>query len=280
MGQAGRGRQLALWLGCATLVAALTGCGNGSEPQSQGDPFQRIPHARSFKDERANASPRWEKLGTLKGVGDATRQLEVTRGALQWRAQWTCRKGSLTVRVDPPPATREALIDASCPGKGEGYAVETGTVTLNVDASGPWTMALEQQVDTPLAEPPLTAMRSPGADVIAEGNFYEIERPSKGRALLYRLADGRLALRFAPLQTSPNTGLFVWVSSATRPRTTAQAFRSRHHQIKALKSTSGEQNYVLPRSIAPAEVRSVVIWCEPIRIAYAAASLKPRQRPV
>ncbi|MDQ4149236.1 MAG: DM13 domain-containing protein [Actinomycetota bacterium] len=254
----------------------LAGCGDESEGQPKGDPFQRIPHARSFKDARANASPRWEKLGVLNGVGDATRQLEVTNGALQWRARWTCRKGALTVRVDPPPATREALIDASCPGKGEGYAVETGTVTLNVQASGPWTMALEQQVDTPLAEPPLAAMSSPGSQVIAEGNFYEIERPSKGRALLYRLADGRLALRFAPLQTSPNTGLFVWVSSATRPRTTAQAFKSRHRQIRALKSTSGQQNYLLPKSIAPDQVRSVVIWCEPIRIAYAAASLKPR----
>ncbi len=276
MGQTGRSRRVALGLACGFVLALVPACGGSDDEEASGDPFQRIPHARSFKDSRTNASPRWEKLATLKGSGNGSHDVEVSRDALQWRAKWTCRRGRLSVRVDPPPADAEPLVNASCPDEGEGFAVETGAVTLQVDASGPWTLAVEQQVDTPIAEPPLPAMRSPGAEVIAQGRFYAIERRGSGRALLYRLQDGRLALRFDPLETSPNTGLFVWISSAGKPRTTKQAFRSPHRWIRALKSTSGQQNYLLPKGTRPDDVRSVVIWCEPIRIAYTAASLKPR----
>ena len=44
-------------------------------------------------------------------------------------------------------------------------------------------------------------------------------------------------------------------------------------QIARLKATAGAQNYLIPADVATANVRSVVIWCEPVRTAYAAASL-------
>jgi hypothetical protein len=46
-------------------------------------------------------------------------------------------------------------------------------------------------------------------------------------------------------------------------------------QIASLKSTLGSQNYVLPASVDEGSIRSIVIWCEPVRIAYAAATLRP-----
>jgi hypothetical protein len=93
--------------------------------------------------------------------------------------------------------------------------------------------------------------------------------------VLYRLPSGRLALRFERFSTSSNTDLFVWLSKAPHPKTTTAAVKAPHDQFARLKSTLGSQNYLLPRSVKQADVESVVIWCEPVRIAYTAARLKP-----
>jgi len=45
--------------------------------------------------------------------------------------------------------------------------------------------------------------------------------------------------------------------------------------VSPLKSTSGSQNYLLPRDVRRADVRSIVLWCEPLYVAYASAGLKP-----
>ena len=145
---------------------------------------------------------------------------------------------------------------------------------VRVRATGPWRVDIQQQVTTALAEPPLPAMGRPGARVLARGRFYGVERRGRGTATLHELQDGRLALRFEGFRTSNNTDLFVWVSPASRPRTTRAAFRSPHATIAALRSTLGDQNYVLPRRLSARDVRSIVIWCEPVRIAYAAAVLR------
>jgi hypothetical protein len=111
--------------------------------------------------------------------------------------------------------------------------------------------------------------------VLARGRFYEIERFGRGEARLYRLPSGRLALRLAPFVTSANIDLHVWLTRSARPRTTVQANRAPHRDIALLKSTLGEQNYLLPAAMTLADARSVVIWCEPVQIAYTAATLRP-----
>jgi hypothetical protein len=55
-----------------------------------------------------------------------------------------------------------------------------------------------------------------------------------------------------------------------------QANRAPHTVLRGLKSTLGDQNYVLPAGTRAGRVRSIVIWCEPIRIAYTAATLRRR----
>lgn len=40
-----------------------------------------------------------------------------------------------------------------------------------------------------------------------------------------------------------------------------------------LRSTLGSENCILPADLAPERIRSVVIWCAPVRIAYIAATL-------
>jgi hypothetical protein len=214
----------------------------------------------------------------VAGRGPTSERVSIAGGAIQWRARWRCRSGSFRIFAAPGPAGRRLLGQGRCPGRGEAQSIGTGRVRLSVEASGPWQVVVEQQVDTPIAERPLPAMRSPAARLLARGAFYGIERSAKGQAQLHRLGGGRLALRLDGFETSPNVGLFVWTSTAARPRTSKQAFRAPHSTLAELKSTSGSQNYLLPRGTSAKEIRSVVIWCEPVRIAYAAAALRRVER--
>jgi hypothetical protein len=264
----------------ALMVSALLAAACGGTDESRGgneDPFDEIPHASNVNDPRTGAAPRWEKVETLKGTGASTARFSIVENAIQWRATWRCTsKGRIELALDPAPQEGNPIAEGRCPDIGSGFAIETGDVTLQIEADVPWRIVIEEQVDTALEEPPLHAMSAAGSKELAHGKFYGIERGGRGTATLYRLANERLALRMEGFKTSANTGLFVWVSDARRPRNTKQAFRSEHVSISNLKSTLGDQNYLLPRSIDAAEVRSIVIWCEPIRIAYAAASLTAR----
>ena len=151
--------------------------------------------------------------------------------------------------------------------------MQTGAQRLRIDARGRWSVRVEQQVDTPLDERPLASMRAPGTRLLESAAFYRVERQGRGRALLYRLADGRGALRLDAFRTSTNTDLFVWLSTAAGPRTTKQVVRAqRVGPLIALKSTIGGQNYMLPAGLDLRRIRSVAIWCEPVQIVYTAAA--------
>lgn len=256
----------------AALVVALIGCGSDDDDKGA-DPFSKVdPQITKVKD---RAAPRWEPIAVMRGTRAEERTVDVSKRAIQWRARWRCRKGAeLSMSVDPEPRSVPERAGGRCPGKGKAEWIQSGEQRLKVSATGRWRVVVEQQVDTPLKEPPLRAMRSKRAEVLARGRFYPVERRGKGRVALYRLPSDRLALRFEGFSTSSNTDLFVWLSEATRPKTTKQAVTAPYDQVAVLKSTLGSQNYLLPRSLNEEDVRSIVIWCEPVRIAYTAARLR------
>ena len=249
----------------------LATCGGGSDADKGEDAFKAVERDISRPLDPREAAPRWEPLAVERGNGSGTRTVTVARGAIQWRARWRCTRGTLELSLTPAPREGNPISRGNCPGLGRAVSVDTGKQAIDIRTEGAWRLFVYQQVTTPLAEPPLTAMRR--ARVLASGEFQDIERAASGRAVLYRLPDGRLALRFERFRVSANADLFVWVSSERAPRTTRAALRAPHLQVATLKSTLGSQNYVLPRSVDRRGVRSVVIWCEPIRIAYAAATL-------
>ncbi|MDQ6616547.1 MAG: DM13 domain-containing protein [Actinomycetota bacterium] len=220
----------------------------------------------------AHAAPRWEVVASLSGSGGAQpASFSIVPGAIQWRAGWTCGRGHLQITTDPPPPKGGPLVDASCPGEGKGYSIQTGPIRLGVATPGPWKVVVEQQVDTPLAEPPLPTMAA--GRLLARGQFYGVERKGSGSAVLYQLPDGNRALRFEDFEVSLNTDLFVWLSEAPAPKTSAEAVAAPHQVLGELKSTLGPQNYLVPADLANSRIRSVVIWCEPVAIAYAVAPL-------
>ena len=134
-------------------------------------------------------------------------------------------------------------------------------------------MIIDQQIDTPLREPPFEGMAT--APVLRQGTFFPVEKEAKGSARLYQRADGARVLRLEEFEVTTNVDLFVWLSEAPSPKTSAEAVAAPHKVLGNLRSTLGDQNYVLPPDLPLEKIKSIVIWCEPIRIAYGAAVLAP-----
>lgn len=267
-------RRLALALGAAAaMTIAVAGCGESGEPAAQAkDPFRAIPK-KTIVAPPDKAAPRWEPVSSFSGSGAATKTVNIAAGAIQWRVRWRCEGERMAVTVSPAPRSGSARAAGDCTGRGEHAWVTSGRRELRVETSGPWRIEVEQEVDSALHEPPLAAMKSPDAKVLARGDFYKIDRRGTGSARLYRLPNGRLALRMEKFSTEANIDLFVWLSEARRPRNTREAFRAPHIELAGLKSTLGDQNYMLPRGLDASKVRSIVIWCEPVQNAYTAATL-------
>ena len=257
-------RRAAALLLAGALVAA---CGDDDRAGAPRDPFAATPTPAPRGD---RAAPRWERVARLTGRGDDLRRFMIRADAIQWRALWRCSSGRLSLTSDPAPADDEALADASCPDRGRALLVDTGAIDLRIRTPGRWSVLVEQQVDTPLEEP-----EPPGAgDPLLSGRFYGVERSGRGTASIYRGPAGRLGLRLEGFSTAANADLYVWLSRAARPRTSRAALAAPHQVLGLLKATRGSQNYLLPAGFSASDVRSIVIWCEPVRIAYAAAALR------
>lgn len=271
--RAGRARTIA----AVGVLALLAGCGGGGSKNvvSSGgaDTTVSAPTTGADSNGAPKAAPRWETVTTLSGNAgtSTTAPFTILAGAIQWRARWSCDSGTLHVETDPAPRRPGALVDGACPTKGEGYSIVTGSVKLAVSATGPWQVTVDQQIDTPLEEPPLPAMAA--AKVLSQGDFYNVEKNGKGSAKIYQLADGARALRLDSLEVNQNTDLFIWLDAAAAPKTSKDAVSAEYWVLGNLKSTIGSQNYEIPADIPVNRVRSIVIWCQPVAIAYAAAAL-------
>lgn len=257
------------------LGLAVVACGKSYPPRATRTTDQTTPTTAASGTASTDTTvprggPRWETIVTLEGTGAAEPPaFPILGDSLQWRARWRCDTGRLRIVTDPPPRRPVPLVDGACPATGEGFAIVTGDVRLTIAATGPWEVIVDQQVDTPLREPPFEGMAT--APVLAQGDLYPVEKDAKGTARLYRRADGANVLRLEGFEVSNNVDLFVWLSEAGAPRTSAEVVAAPHVVLGNLKSTVGTQNYVLP-DLPLERVRSLVIWCEPVRIAYGAAS--------
>ena len=270
-------RSIVALLTAAALLAGCGGDGGGDDeaaPATTAVPFPTaLPTPRSLTEgEAERAAPRWEQVKVLTGNAPTEVPVTIAEGAIQWRVKWDCERGRMVINTTPPPPRSGPLVDRPCPDKGEGFSVLQGEVTLTVQASGPWKATVEQQVDTPLDEPPLPEMAT--ARELGRGEFYNVDKTGKGSAILYELSDGRRALRFEPgFEVLNDPDLVVWLSEATAPRTSKEVEDSPHVEIAALKSTKGSQNYIVPDDLPIGRIGSVALYCVPVPSIYIAASL-------
>lgn len=263
------------------LVTTLVACGDkeGGAPTAAPTTVPTTAAKPACDKPDQQSAPRWETVTTLRGEGSLTTDaFPILCHAIQWRARWTCPTGHLKAESIPPPRRGEPVIDGGCDGtpvdKHEpGYSVATGDVRMTIEATGPWEIVIDQQIDTPLQEPLLDGMAE--GKVLGEGQFYDMEMTGKGTARLYQLPTGQHAIRFEHFEVSSNTDLFVWLSEAPNPKTSADAVASPYRQIGNLKSTLGDENFLVPDDLPAEKIKSIVIWCAPVRVAYTGAVLTP-----
>jgi hypothetical protein len=218
------------------------------------------------------SQPWWQEVASFdSSSGSGTPAFTIDEDAIQWRVRWTCDSGRFVVRR---AAKSEPLIDAPCSGSSTRTLTTKPGPNLRIEAGGDYTARVEQQVDVPLIEPPLPAMSAPGTRRVARGSFYRIDQVGRGTVTVYRLADGRYALRLADFYVTANIDLEIRLHPLRRPRTSRDYTSAPARLAAPLYTTVGSMNFVMPRGVDPTRYRSVVIWCPTIVSAYAAATLE------
>ena len=144
-----------------------------------------------------------------------------------------------------------------------------------MQATGPWKLEAQQEVDLPLDESLPAEATQPGTVVTASGAFYRIDQVGQGRASVYRLPSGASLLRLDDFYVSPNTDLEMRLSPLAAPHSTDEFFNAPSVRVAPLDITAGSMNVAVPAGVEPSQFRSIVIWCERLHSAYAAAPLTP-----
>ncbi|MDR7454517.1 MAG: DM13 domain-containing protein [Armatimonadota bacterium] len=111
--------------------------------------------------------------------------------------------------------------------------------------------------------------------VLARGAFAGADdfHKGSGMATVYRVGEG-LVLRLEPFQVTNGPDLHVILTAHPTPRTRADVMAA-YVELGRLKGNVGGQNYALPRGVALADVKAVVIYCKPFHVVFAVAPLAP-----
>ncbi len=227
---------------------------------------------------RRRSQPYWVAVRRFAGRGPLTTPaFAIDERALQWRVAWRCQRAPLLILPQRPSEEdggRPLAQAQECPARGEGRSVAGGAFRLRVAAGGPWRARVEEQLDAPLIEPPTAAMRDPQTRVVARGRLYGIDEEGSGTLAVYREPDGALSLRFDDFYVTPNVDLRIRLSHLERPTSTSQVQKAPHRDVAFLEATAGSLNLRLPAGALRRGMRSVVIWSEITRNAYAGARLR------
>ena len=246
-------------------------------PPPRASAFSRVAGEPAATKSVLRSQPWWQQVGRFRGEGTSAADLfRISDGAIQWRATWSCQSGRFVVRAE---GEKEPLIDEPCAARGRKELTNRPRGALQVIADGSWTVRVEQQVDVPLVEPPLTTMTAATTRTAATGSFYRIDQVGRGRLTIYRLANGRYALRLSNFYVTANIDLEIRFHPLRKPRTTRDYLSAPSKFVAPLDVTTGSMNFLVPAGIDPRRYRSVVIWCPLITSAYAAATLNHRSPP-
>jgi len=240
-----------------------------NNPAAFDTPPSSVPGSRK-------SQPYWVPLGSFTGNGNTTtKPFTVDAGALQWRVSWHCDTAPFTmVAVNGAGVeSKRKLADAlTCPTDSQGFAADKGSQTLKVTTTGAWKVDVDQQVDTPLIEPAPAGLAS--AKVLGTAKLYNVDKSGEGTAKIYELANGTRMIRLEDFFVTVNSDLEIRLSELAAPKSTPEVEKAGFKVVAPLRATVGSMNYEVPKDVDPTKFKSIVIWCEVTRNAYAAASIQ------
>ena len=108
---------------------------------------------------------------------------------------------------------------------------------------------------------------------LATGQFHSNAHETKGVATIYRLNDGRRALRLTAFSTSNGPDVRVYLVAASDVQKEDAAKRAGFVDLGPLKGNIGDQNYDVPAGLDLTKYRAVSIWCRRFSVNFGAAPL-------
>ena len=272
------------WLLLIPLIAAAFFGGNAFGLRDRAFPAPTtlsdatLSHAAGQAINHTNelpAQPYWVAVATPTGSGNGSETVNIAADSLQWKVDWQCDSGAISIDARQSGSKTQSIArNATCGGSGEGFAVNGGTFTLAITATGGWSLQVQQQLDRPQNSPPDPAMTAPGSSVLASGTFYGIDQQGQGSVRIYHLADGSYALRLESFYVTPNTDFIIRLSVLQHPGSTPEFISNQYANVAPLPITAGSFNFAIPSGVDPHAYHSVVIWCDRLTSAYAGATLQ------
>jgi len=123
---------------------------------------------------------------------------------------------------------------------------------------------------SPATPAPPTATTS-----LAAGSFRSLEHDTLGRAVVLRLGDGSLFLRFEDFTTLNGPALHVYLSPVASTGDLHAYGAPGYLDLGPLKGNVGDQNYALPKGFDLSKFRSAVVWCQRFAVGFGVAPLNP-----
>ncbi len=112
------------------------------------------------------------------------------------------------------------------------------------------------------------------ASVLLSGEFYNVVHEGTGMATVYQLADASRVLRFEDFSVLNGPDLHVYLVPLDPVPSTSGTPIAGYRDLGRLKGNVGNQNYDIPADLELSLFKSVVIWCEPFSVPFAAAPLR------
>lgn len=125
------------------------------------------------------------------------------------------------------------------------------------------------------AAPPASAdtpAAAPRNELLARGTFEPLEHAGRGTASIIRTAGGRNVLTLTDFRTDAGPDLVVWLV-AGNPADDSEVEQGRHVSLGKLKGSSGDQQYVLPADVDPAQFTHAYVWCRAFSVGFTRARL-------
>lgn len=162
------------------------------------------------------------------------------------------------------------------------YLLSPLWINVEVDESFPTVMPADvsaqatQAMSTAMAEPDTVmeeAMPAAEMRLLAQGSFYNLFHAGSGQALVYELADGSRILRLQDFEVDNGPELHVYLFANDPVTTSIGVEIPGSYDLGILKGNIGDQNYEIPADLDLSQFKSVVIWCQPFKVTFTAASL-------
>ena len=137
------------------------------------------------------------------------------------------------------------------------------------------TEAMEEAMAEPtmMVEEPMPTAEPATMTVLAQGEFYNIVHEGRGQVTVHQLADGSRFLRLEDFEVLNGPELHVYLAPIDPVPETIGVEIEGAVDLGLLKGNVGSQNYDLPAELDLAQYKSVVIWCQPVRVPVIAAPL-------